>query len=219
MSACFSLGVCSIDCTLLLRMLTCTLLMDRGAAAFKGYYSYNQGVILGGLADLYLVTNDTALLDAGVGIANTTLALFVTANGVLQEAETISSQDAALFKGIFMRNLAKFASVLGGGNNGGGEELPSSNGADLDSAAPNRRSTRQQHNARYQNMHLKFIQFIKQSAQAATAKAMTADYMFASDWEGPVDPNAPGCTQNGPPCGTATGPSAQVSALMLLAAT
>ena len=123
--------------------------------------------------------NDQTLLDAGIKIANTTLALFVTADGVLQEAEVISSEDGALFKGIFMRNLGRFASVLassassdGNGGNGGG------NGGDA--------------------LHAYYTQFIKRSVASATTHAMLPDtFMFASDWQGPVDASSPGCKQGG----------------------
>ena len=116
--------------------------------------------------------NDQTLLDAGIKIANTTLALFVTADGVLQEAEVISSEDGALFKGIFMRNLGRFASVLASSASSDG------NGGDA--------------------LHAYYTQFIKRSVASATTHAMLPDtFMFASDWQGPVDASSPGCKQGG----------------------
>ena len=155
----------------------------------QGYYSYNQGVILGALAGLFAATSDEALLVAGTHIANKTLELMVTAEGVLEEPEAIISQDSSLFKGVFMQNLALFANALGRSR----------------TIAPTLRTTYQQ--------------FIARSAQSATSKAMTSDYQFGSLWEGPVDRQAPACKQPSKlPCGNATGATPQVSALLLLIA-
>jgi predicted alpha-1,6-mannanase (GH76 family) len=113
-------------------------------------------VILGALADLYTATAEEAVLDAGMQIANRTLELMVTAAGVMEEAETIISQDAALFKGIFIRNLGRFARVLGTSRK-------------IDPVVP----------ARY-------LAFIARSVQSATRNAMTANHLFSSLWEGSV---------------------------------
>ena len=76
--------------------------------------------MLGGLADLFAATNDTSLLEAGTHIADAVMARLVvnvtTSSNVtvsiLSEPQTISAQDGDLFKGIFMRNLGRFADAF-----------------------------------------------------------------------------------------------------------
>ncbi|MBD2021723.1 hypothetical protein H6F43_16200 [Leptolyngbya sp. FACHB-36] len=71
-------------------------------------WTYNQGVILGGLVDLYKSTGDPALLTQAELIADAALR-HLSPNGILQEpCETDSDcgADGAQFKGIFIRNLA-----------------------------------------------------------------------------------------------------------------
>jgi predicted alpha-1,6-mannanase (GH76 family) len=72
-------------------------------------WTYNQGVILGGLTDLYKVTGDGTYLNQAVAIADATTTMLVDANGVLREpCETTGcgGGDVPQFKGIFIRNLA-----------------------------------------------------------------------------------------------------------------
>jgi predicted alpha-1,6-mannanase (GH76 family) len=72
-------------------------------------WTYNQGVILGGLADLYKVTGDVAYLNQATAIADAAVANLVDANGVLREpCETTGcgGGDVPQFKGIFIRYLA-----------------------------------------------------------------------------------------------------------------
>lgn len=73
-------------------------------------WTYNQGVILGGLTDLYKITGDTNCLFQAEQIANAALANLTSAGGVLQEpCETsggCGGGDVPEFKGIFVRNLA-----------------------------------------------------------------------------------------------------------------
>ena len=83
-------------------------------------WSYNHGVILGGLADLAQITGDSTYLDAAEQIADALLQnpvkveiSGVDENGILtewNELESIPSPDTdvdhAQFKGIFVRNLA-----------------------------------------------------------------------------------------------------------------
>lgn len=72
-------------------------------------WSYNQGVILGGLTDLYKVTGDVTYLNQAIAIANaaTTSSTLVDANGVLREpCEPNCGGDGPQFKGIFIRYLA-----------------------------------------------------------------------------------------------------------------
>jgi predicted alpha-1,6-mannanase (GH76 family) len=72
-------------------------------------WTYNQGVILGGLSALYQATHDEAYLTEAKLIADAAIKTLVTSNGVLMEpcSGSCPSQnpDQTQFKGIFMRNL------------------------------------------------------------------------------------------------------------------
>ena len=71
-------------------------------------YSYNQGVILGGLSQLYTLTNDPALLQQAVGIVDAVLLHLTDSSGVLAGGEGGAQElcgDGSLFKGIFVRYL------------------------------------------------------------------------------------------------------------------
>lgn len=67
-------------------------------------WSYNQGVILGGLVELYHADNDPSLLPQAEAIANSTIANLAK-NGILIDPGTISGGDEPQFKGVFLRNL------------------------------------------------------------------------------------------------------------------
>ncbi|KAI1342382.1 glycoside hydrolase family 76 protein [Xylariaceae sp. FL0016] len=68
-------------------------------------WTYNQGVILGGLVELYKASGDASLLDEAATIATAAIAA-KSKNGVLWEGcEPDCGTDGAQFKGIFMRNL------------------------------------------------------------------------------------------------------------------
>jgi predicted alpha-1,6-mannanase (GH76 family) len=67
-------------------------------------WSYNQGVILGGLVELAKADHDPALLAEAESIAKAAIAN-LSVMDVLTES-TISGGDAPQFKGIFVRNLA-----------------------------------------------------------------------------------------------------------------
>ena len=69
-------------------------------------WTYNQGVILGGLTELYKVTGNTNYLASAETIANAALANLTSAGGVLVEPCNCSGPDVPEFKGIFVRNLA-----------------------------------------------------------------------------------------------------------------
>jgi predicted alpha-1,6-mannanase (GH76 family) len=77
----------------------------------KTTWTYNQGVILGGLVELYKADQDPALLPQAEAIADATIANLITPSGVLTEW-TISGTDAPQFKGVFMRNLMALYSAL-----------------------------------------------------------------------------------------------------------
>jgi predicted alpha-1,6-mannanase (GH76 family) len=73
-------------------------------------YTYNQGVILGGISDLLLDVNyidEYNLLQLGENITSSVAANMVTPGGVLSET---SCGDGALFKGIYTRYLRYFLS-------------------------------------------------------------------------------------------------------------
>jgi len=67
-------------------------------------WSYNQGVILGGLAELSKADHDPSLLPQAQAIADATIANLTNAGGVLVD-HSVSGGDAPQFKGIFLRNL------------------------------------------------------------------------------------------------------------------
>jgi len=69
-------------------------------------WTYNQGVILGGLVDLYKSTNDPSLLAQAQAIADAAIKKLAP-NGILREPCEPSDcgEDGPQFKGIFMRNL------------------------------------------------------------------------------------------------------------------
>ena len=73
-------------------------------------WTYNQGVILGGLAALYRITDDRAYLREGAGIADAALSALTDPAGILTEpCEPAGCDgDQTQFKGIFVRYLHEF---------------------------------------------------------------------------------------------------------------
>jgi predicted alpha-1,6-mannanase (GH76 family) len=72
-------------------------------------WTYNQGVILGGLTDLYKSTGNLTYLNQAVAIANAAIVTLVDGNGILREpceANNSCGGDGPQFKGIFLRYLA-----------------------------------------------------------------------------------------------------------------
>ena len=71
-------------------------------------WTYNQGVILGGLTDLYKVTGDVTYLNQATAIADAATSTLVDANGILREPceSGDCGGDGPQFKGIFLRYLA-----------------------------------------------------------------------------------------------------------------
>ncbi len=69
-------------------------------------WTYNQGVILGGLVDLYKSTNDSSLLTQAELIADAAIKTLAP-KGILREPCEPSNcgADGIQFKGVFMRNL------------------------------------------------------------------------------------------------------------------
>ena len=70
-------------------------------------WTYNQGVVLGGLAELAAADHDARLRLAAQKIATAALTQLADANGVLHDpCEPKCGADGVQFKGIFIRNLA-----------------------------------------------------------------------------------------------------------------
>ncbi|KAK3692538.1 glycoside hydrolase family 76 protein [Podospora appendiculata] len=82
-------------------------------------WSYNQGVILGALTELYRATQNQTYITTARAIADAVLAsASLTQNGTLTdpcEAADACNNDQQIFKGIFARNLADLNGVLSDG--------------------------------------------------------------------------------------------------------
>jgi predicted alpha-1,6-mannanase (GH76 family) len=83
-------------------------LTEACASNFGTTWTYNQGVVLGGLAALRDITGDDGYLRRGQAIADATLERLTSPAGILTEpGETAGSDgDHTQFKGIFVRYLA-----------------------------------------------------------------------------------------------------------------
>jgi predicted alpha-1,6-mannanase (GH76 family) len=76
-------------------------------------WTYNQGVVLGGLAELYTATGDGSLLATAGAIANAATSR-LTVSGILVDPCSAScGGDGSSFKGIFVRNLYELARKQG----------------------------------------------------------------------------------------------------------
>lgn len=77
-------------------------------------FTYNQGVILGGLLELNRATNDQSYLDQAVRIADAATTK-LSPNGILREPGESDqcNNDGASFKGVFVRNLGELSRALG----------------------------------------------------------------------------------------------------------
>jgi predicted alpha-1,6-mannanase (GH76 family) len=76
-------------------------------------WSYNQGVILGGLVELNRAQKSPQLLDTAQAIANAAITHLSDNNGVLHDTcEANCGADGVQFKGIFMRNLMALNSAV-----------------------------------------------------------------------------------------------------------
>jgi predicted alpha-1,6-mannanase (GH76 family) len=77
-------------------------------------WTYNQGVLIGGLVDLAREKNDPSLLARAQSIADASIKGLVDANGVLHEScEPSCGGDGPQFKGVFMRHLAELVAAAG----------------------------------------------------------------------------------------------------------
>ena len=69
-------------------------------------WSYNQGVVLGGLVELSKANRDPSLAEAAQRVAMAAITLLVDSNGILHDScEPRCGADGEQFKGIFVRNL------------------------------------------------------------------------------------------------------------------
>lgn len=78
-------------------------------------WTYNQGVVLGGLTALFRLTRQHSYLDQAARIASATLdKLTTTVNGaaILKEPTGILNSDQQQFKGTFVKYLAQLALML-----------------------------------------------------------------------------------------------------------
>lgn len=80
-------------------------------------WTYNQGVLLGGLVDLYAATGDASYVAGARAVADAVLASgLLVQDGVLTEPCPAGSPDCAvdapIFKGVFVRYLAKLDRAL-----------------------------------------------------------------------------------------------------------
>ena len=99
--------------------------LDKDCHPAGEYWTYNQGVILGGLGKLYEVTNDENFISIGQKIALSVIDVnlpenpWLYENGILREhCEPDCSDSAKLFKGVFVRYINYFSlSCLKGGKN------------------------------------------------------------------------------------------------------
>ncbi|RDL34775.1 Six-hairpin glycosidase [Venustampulla echinocandica] len=75
-------------------------------------WSYNQGVILGGLVELATASGDPSYLLTASTIASAAISALSNSSGVLHDpCEPNCGGDGSQFKGIFMRNLGKLQTV------------------------------------------------------------------------------------------------------------
>ena len=82
-------------------------------------FTYNQGVILGGLVEMYRATNDASYLDAAARIADAVTksgskmqdSQGLLADGCDKDKSCGGNDDGTQFKGVFMRNLKKLYAV------------------------------------------------------------------------------------------------------------
>lgn len=91
-------------------------LVNDGLASCKNNggqtWTYNQGVVLGGLVELAKATGDASVLPRARAIADAAMAQLVDDDGVLHEpCEPTCGADGAQFKGIFARNLRELTAA------------------------------------------------------------------------------------------------------------
>ena len=73
-------------------------------------WSYNQGVILAGLANLYKITNDRSYLDQAWSLALSSISN-LSRNNIINGYADNDNQNSRVFNGIYMHYLAKYAII------------------------------------------------------------------------------------------------------------
>ncbi|HKR26199.1 MAG TPA: glycoside hydrolase family 76 protein [Acidobacteriaceae bacterium] len=76
-------------------------------------WTYNQGVILGGLVELHRADPDATLIPEAEAIAGAAMSR-LSVNGILTEPGKLSGGDGPQFKGIFLRNLMELYQAIAG---------------------------------------------------------------------------------------------------------
>jgi predicted alpha-1,6-mannanase (GH76 family) len=79
------------------------------------YYTYNQGVILGGLNDLSALTGDSQYRQIAVRTALAATRRLVTADGLLTEPRDDLGADGPMFKGVFAFHLGHLVEAMAAG--------------------------------------------------------------------------------------------------------
>jgi predicted alpha-1,6-mannanase (GH76 family) len=76
-------------------------------------WTYNQGVVLGGLVEMYEATSDAQYLNSAKKLADASTTKMVSGSGILVESCEAKgcSNDASNFKGIYQRYLARLAAL------------------------------------------------------------------------------------------------------------
>lgn len=78
-------------------------------------WTYNQGIVLGALNDLYLATDDDQYLDHATTLADaSTTSAYLNPGGTLREPceDGDCGGDGPTFKGVYVRNLAELAATV-----------------------------------------------------------------------------------------------------------
>ena len=77
------------------------------------FFTYNQGVVLGGLVELGLVTQNPSLIERARKIATAATGKLIYPNGILKEGgEPQMNGDSSQFKGILMRYLTRLYAII-----------------------------------------------------------------------------------------------------------
>ena len=82
---------------------------DGNCDAVTAVWTYNQGVALTGLVNLYSITEEMHYLESAYNLANAAIKHMVSEHGILKELNCEPdncNSDAEQFKGIFMRHLS-----------------------------------------------------------------------------------------------------------------
>jgi len=86
------------------------LILENGTCVNNGMptWSYNQGVVLGGLVELSKAAGDASYMNEASRIAKAAVAMLTDAQGIIRETDRCEPNcgaDGSQFKGIFVRNL------------------------------------------------------------------------------------------------------------------